>query len=313
MSTRRNNTQKKVGVVLMTYGSATKAENVELYFQHIYPNNTNHALIKDFQERYRLVGGSPLVETTLTQAKLLEESLGESFVVRAGMRHSEPFISKAITDCKEAGADKLVGIILAPQFSAHIMDGYREDFTIIAQVTGFSKKNTVLVGPWPDEAHFVQLLATRLLEAVKLLEAKHEACIPVVFTTHSLPKKVLEHDKNYLTQLQTTTNAILQLIKKPIQHYSAFQSAGHTPEEWLKPDLTDILRELKKEGASAVLIVPIQFLSDHLEVLYDLDIAARAQCEELDIEYNRIALPNTDARFIACLHSLVTKHTPHNA
>ncbi len=291
------------GVVLMTYGSATTAEHVREYFEHIYPGKVSAELVKDFEERYRIVGGSPLVEIATAQAKLLEQSLGTSFVVRAGMRHSEPFIENAIQQCRVAGAEKLVGIILAPQFSSYIMNGYRKDFTAGARAAGFDEKNSILVGPWPDEAHFIALLAHRVRETLAQLEWQYKSTIPVIFTTHSLPKKV-----GYLLQLQATTDAVLKALEKPLHHYSAYQSAGHTPEAWLEPDLTDVLKDLKKEAVPAVLIVPIQFLCDHLEILYDLDIAARAQCAELDIEYHRTALPNTDARFIMSLHSLVTKN-----
>ncbi len=313
MSTARS----KTGVILMTYGSATSARNVAAYFGHIYGGKASPQLIADFENRYAVVGGSPLVEITRMQAELLEQSLGDDFVVRAGMRHSEPFIKSVVEEAKSVGATRLAGIILAPQFSSFIMDGYKTEFYTAGQNAGFAQTDITLVGPWPDEPHFIGLLCERVVAKLALLEAQYGMQIPVIFTTHSLPKRVVEKDHHYLEQLQKTTDAVLAQISnqrpstltQPLRHYSAYQSAGHTPEEWLEPDLTDILKILKTEGVPAILIVPIQFLCDHLEILYDLDVAARAQCVALDIDYHRIALPNTDSRFIMSLHSLVNKYT----
>lgn len=292
----------KIGVVLMTYGSATNAENVKAYMEHIYRGKVPDGIVADFEERYRLVGHSPLVEITEKQAKLLE---GENkYLVRAGMLHSEPFIENAVGELRRAGVERLIGVILSPQFSSFIMDGYRSALVNAAEKNGFTKEAVVTAEPWPTEPHFIALLAGR----IRTLLAKNT---PVVFTTHSLPKRVVVKDPSYLEQLQATTDAILAELKNmgtiDFEWYSAYQSAGHTPEEWLKPDLTDILAKLRDEKKSGVLIVPIQFLTDHLEILYDLDIAARKQCEEFGIEYHRTELPNTDPLFIEALANIVGK------
>ncbi len=289
--------KSKVGVVLMTYGSANTSGHVEEYFKHIY-KNPSPEIITDFKHRYDLVGGSPLVAITKKQAALLQKKLGIKYVVRAGMRHSGPFIANAVEDCKKAGATELRGIILSPQFSSFIMAGYDKDFSEAAKANGFEEFS--VAKPWPKEKHFVALLAKR----IKAKLAKLGKNTPVIFTTHSLPKRVVDKDPSYLKQLDQTIQAVLKKLPK-IKWHQGYQSAGHTPEEWLKPDLVDILRDLqgKHEG---VLIVPIQFLSDHLEVLYDLDIAARKQCEEFGIHYNRIELPNTDDLFIRALKDLST-------
>jgi ferrochelatase len=147
-------------------------------------------------------------------------------------------------------------------------------------------------------------LGQRTDAALVKLEKEYGTGIPVVFTTHSLPQSVVEKDLSYLEQLKSTIDNVRTKISGEIECYSAYQSAGHTPEAWLKPDLTDILDQVSKKGAKAILIVPIQFLADHLEILYDLDVAARAQCEERGIAYNRIELPNTDPLFIDALASV---------
>jgi ferrochelatase len=289
--------EQKTGVILMTYGSATTASQVREYFGRIYKGKASAELIADFENRYRQVGRSPLVEITNAQAAALEAALGKRYAVHAGMRHSAPFIEEAIEECAADGATSLIGIILSPQFSSFIMEGYKKDFSAGAQMHGITQ--AVVAAPWPAEPHFIELLAKRVFDQLAIL-----GDVPVVFTTHSLPKRVVEKDPSYLAQLQDTIDAVRARIAKDIEWYQGYQSAGHTPEEWLKPDLTDILAGLKQKGHTKVLIVPIQFLADHLEILYDLDIAAREQCDEAGIGYHRIELPNTSPLFIEALTAI---------
>ena len=293
----------KTGVILMTYGSATTAEHVQEYFDRIYKGKASAALIQDFENRYRLIGHSPLIEITQEQASLLQQSLGDKYVVRAGMRHSAPLIEDAVAECKTAGATSLIGIILSPQFSSFIMQGYKTAFMEAAALNGL-EEDVVVAEPWGTEAHFVKLLAERTRETLEKLNKKYRVSVPVIFTTHSLPKRVVEKDPNYLAQLQATIDAVRQKLDPSFEWYAGYQSAGHTAEEWLTPDLLDILTQLRDKKMPAVLIVPIQFLADHLEILYDLDIAARKQCEEIGIAYNRIELPNTNPLFINALKSI---------
>ncbi len=291
-------------MILMTYGSATTAEHVAEYFERIYKGKASTTLIEDFTSRYRLIGRSPLIEITREQAVHLEESLGKNYVVRAGMRHSAPFIEEAVRDCRDAGADSLIGIILSPQFSSFIMEGYKTVFMEAARTHGFESKHTIVAGPWGTEPHFIELLANRIRKSLTELKEKYGS-VPVIFTTHSMPRSVVEKDPNYLKQLEATIAAIRNKLDQNLVWYAAYQSAGHTPEEWLTPDLADILNQLHEKKTSAVLIVPIQFLTDHLEILYDLDSAARKQCETLTIAYHRTSLPNSDPLFIKALHAIV--------
>lgn len=339
---KKDGKSPKTGVILMTYGSATTAERVREYFENMYKNNAgshtvkpSESLIKDFENRYRLVGRSPLVEITMQQADLLEKKFqlseksgdaAKKYIVRAGMRHSAPKIADAIGECRAAGATRLVGIVLSPQFSLVIMEGYRRAFSNAAKEQGFAEGAATIAGPWSTEPHFIELLANRVKDSLSDLAKKYHTPVPIIFTTHSLPQSVVAKDPSYIDQLKATTDAVLaELPKSGVisetipQHYSAYQSAGHTPEAWLKPDLTDVLDELSelsrgiatekirktKTKPPAVLIVPIQFLADHLEILYDLDIAARKQCENRGIAYHRIKLPNTDPLFIAALEAVV--------
>lgn len=289
----------------MTYGSATTAEHVAEYFERIYKGKASKALIQDFENRYRAVGRSPLIGITESQASHLQERLGDDYIVRAGMRHSEPFIESAVADCRTAGATSLKGIILSPQFSSFIMEGYKTAFMEAIVRHGFDEREVTVVGPWGTEPHFVELLGNCIALSLTELYNQYGHAVPIIFTTHSLPKRVVEKDPSYLEQLQATIDAVREMLDPKLEWYAGYQSAGHTPEEWLKPDLVDILSQLQDKKAPAVLIVPIQFLSNHLEVLYDLDIAAKKQCEERGIGYHRIELPNTDGLFIDTLAAIV--------
>ncbi len=289
----------------MTYGSATTAENVAAYLEHIYRGRAPEGLITDFEHRYRLIGRSPLVEITNSQAELLQERLGREYIVRAGMLHSPPFIHDAVLNLKHAGAESIRGIVLSPQFSSSIMGGYLRTLADAAEQHGFPKDAVSIADPWPTEPHFIALLAHRIQSSLRELENRHATRISVLFTTHSLPKRVVDTDPTYLEQLKSTADSVVAEIKpQTIEWHACYQSAGHTPEEWLKPDLTDMLSALHRKGTHSVLIVPLQFLSDHLEILYDLDIAARQQCDERGIAYHRIDLPNTDPFIIEALAAI---------
>jgi ferrochelatase len=312
MATSRNS---ETGVVLMTYGSATTSANVEEFLNHVYPDRPDPELVAEFKRRFDVVNGSPLVAITINQGKELQKLLDTSqakkkYIVRVGMLHSAPYIEEAITDLKALGVSKIVGIILSPQFSDFIMSGYRRNLLKATQQAGYRDRDISIVGPWPDEPSFIKLISQRLQEERDKLVKRYKTKIPIIFTTHSLPKRVVAKDPGYLKQLEQTMKAVVRDAKLPKDSWTyAYQSAGHTPEPWLKPDLVDILAELKPTKAPAVLIVPLQFLADHLEILYDLDTAAKEQCEEYNISYNRIELPNTDHLFIKTLASLVDRQS----
>ena len=304
-----------IGVVLMTYGSATTSKNAKKFLEDVYPNGPDKGLVKEFQRRFDLVGGSPLIEITLQQGHMLQTYLDKSqainnYVVGVGFLHSPPAIDLAVTKLKAVGARKLIGIILSPQFSKFIMGGYAKALQLAAEKNGFGVRDISIAGPWPEQPDFINLLSGRLVAKHRMLTKKYRQNVPIIFTTHSLPKRVVDKDPDYLKQLEKTMRAIVKKSKLSKSAWSyAYQSAGHTPEEWLKPDLVDILAEFKPIKVPAVLIVPLQFLADHLEILYDLDIAAKEQCEESNISYNRIELPNTDPMFIKTLASLVARQS----
>jgi ferrochelatase len=305
---------KIIGVILMTYGSATTSGDVEPFLRHVYPDVPKE-LVDEFKRRFDIVGSSPLIAITKAQAKKVENLLnqqtsGTKYQVEAGMLHSDPFIADAVAKLKKGGCTTILGVLMSPQYSPHIMRGYDDALAAAAKASGYNPQQVKMAGPWPVEPKFVEMLATSLRKLRSELSAKYNTDIPVVFTTHSLPEKVVQRDPSYLDQLQETADTVAsQVGLGPTEYSRAYQSAGHTPEEWLKPDLNDVVAQLHAKQVSAVIVVPIQFLADHLEILYDLDTAAREETTALGVHYHRLPVANTNPLFIEALSDIVRRQT----
>jgi protoporphyrin/coproporphyrin ferrochelatase len=294
----------------MTYGSAATAEEVPAYLRSVRGGrDADPELVAEFQRRYRLIGWSPLVRITLEQGAELQRRLDADhgtgrYQVEVGMLHSKPTIDEAVTRLAVAGSRRLIGIVLSPQWSPVIMGGYRRALDAAAWRLG-PDAEVVLAGPWHRAPAFLDALAERVTEALGRLEEG----VPVLFTAHSLPKAVVDRDPGYLDQIAETINAVAERTGLDRSRWQfAYQSAGHSPEEWLKPDLKDLLPGLRDAGHRSVLVVPVQFLADHLEILYDIDVAAREEAEEAGLAFNRIELMNTSPTFIRALADVALDH-----
>jgi ferrochelatase len=213
------------------------------------------------------------------------------------MRFSGPTVRDA-AQTLAGEVDALVGVVLSPQWSDLLMSGYRLALEGAAAESGLPWH---LVRAWHEEPLFVELVATLIRDAGASID--HPA---ILLTAHSIPRRVHEAEPGYVAQLRATADLVARAAGlAPDEWRFAFQSAGHTQEEWLRPDLVELFPGLAAAGARRVLIVPIQFLADHLEVLYDLDIAARAQAEAAGLEYHRIAMPNDRPALARALANVV--------
>jgi ferrochelatase len=252
-------------------------------------------LVVEMRRRYALIGGSPLVRITRAQALALQEELGDDYVVAAGMRHSDPSIDDAVRDLVDRGADRIVGVCMSPQWSPRLMGGYADALSEAASRTG----NPFAMAPaWHREPAFIVATAERVLEALR----DADSTTAVVLTAHSLPKRVFDSEPEYIAQLRETADLVASVSGLGRERWQwAYQSAGHTQEEWLRPDLKELFPSLAATGAREVLVVPVQFLADHLEVLYDLDIAAADEARAAGLRYRRVAMPNTQPTFIRAL------------
>ncbi len=293
----------RLGVLLMTYGSPSSLDDVPRYVTAVRGGRAPEAeLITEFTRRYKVIGGSPLVGRTEAQARALEAKMGGEAVVRAGMRFSEPSIETALRDLTESGVDRVVAIILSPQYSPLIMGGYHRAVEAARAAVGTDAPVVEVAGAWHREPAFVDALAQRITEALVRVSPDQRDSVPVLLTAHSLPRRVADQEPDYLTQLRETAEAVADRAGLRAGRWQfCWQSAGHEPGEWMKPDFADLMPGLREAGHDSVLVAPVQFLSDHLEILYDIDIGAREQAEEAGLAFSRIESLNVSPRFIDAL------------
>ena len=283
------------GVILMTYGAPADDADVAAYLGRVRGRPPAPELVLEMRRRYGLIGGSPLVEITHAQAAALAGVLGPDFRVRAGMRFSEPSIEAALRALVADGATRLVGVPMSPQWSDRLMAGYE------SAVADSSPMPFVIARSWWCAPKFVAALAGAVRESLAELVFSSPA---IVLTAHSLPRRVFEAEPGYVEELRETARVVAEQAGLTSWSF-AYQSAGHTAEEWLRPDLVDLFPSLAAQGVTDVLVVPVQFLADHLEVLYDLDIAAAAQAREVGLRYHRIPMPNARPDFVDALAAIV--------
>ena len=279
-------------LVLMAYGSPTTPEDVRPYLEDVRGGRpVSDEAVAELTERYRRIGGrSPLDEVTEAQRTELERELGMPVFV--GMKHWRPRIAEAVDAALAVGATRILGLVLAPHYSRLSIGGYRE--RLEEAVAG--RADLVLVESWHDDPAFLDVLAER----VRGTDAW------VIFTAHSLPQRIVAEGDPYREQLLETARMVAARAR--LKHWSfAFQSASTTGEPWLGPDVLEELERLRDQGVKSVLAVPIGFVSDHLEILWDLDIEARERAAELRLEWARTPSLNDEPAFIDVLAELVRK------
>jgi ferrochelatase len=274
----------------MAYGSPSGTEDVRPYLEDVRGGRpVSDEAVEELAERYRRIGGrSPLDDITEAQRAALERELGVPVFV--GMKHWRPRIADAVESALAGGATHIVGLVLAPHYSRLSVGQYRE--RLEAAVDG--RAEVVLVESWHDHPGFVDVVADR----VRGTDAW------VIFTAHSLPERILAEGDPYQEQLLETSRLVAE--RAGLERWSfAFQSASATGEPWLGPDVLEELDRLHEAGIRKVLVAPVGFVSDHLEILWDLDIQARERADELGLELERIESLNYDPAFVRALAELV--------
>jgi len=284
----------KAAVVLMAYGSPERLSDVPAYYADIRggrPVAAEH--LADLVERYRRLGiedSSPLNAITEQTRAALEDELG--LPVFTGMKHWTPRIADAAASAVSSGAEHVVGLVLAPHYSALSIAGYREQ---LERALG-RRAELRFVESWHDEPGFVELLADRV----------RGADAHVVFTAHSLPARILDSGDPYRDQLLETSRVVAETAGLTEWSFS-FQSESPTGEPWLGPDILDHLESLQRQGVERVLVCPVGFVSDHLEIRWDLDVEAQEKAAELGLQLERIEMPNADPAFVRTLAGIVQR------
>jgi ferrochelatase len=291
------------GVLLMTYGSPSSLDEVERYLTAVRSGRPPaEELLAEFRRRYEVIGGSPLIERTRAQAAALEAWLGRCWLVRPAMRFSEPSIESSLRDLTEAGVQRVAAIILSPQYSPLLMGGYERALAAARGKLGERAPAVGIADAWYREPALLAALGTRIRDSLTALGTVEGRPVPVLLTAHSLPRHVAEGEPDYLEQLSESARLVAQAAGlAPDQWTFCWQSAGHEPGEWMSPDFADLMPVLARAGHDRVLVAPIQFLADHLEILYDVDIGARAQAEAAGLRFARIASLNDDPGLIEAL------------
>ena len=289
-----------VAVLVMAYGGPDKIDDVEPYLQDIRGGRpTKPQLVEEIRARYARIGGrSPILELTRAQATAMGRELGTGFRVYVGMRHWHPYIRDTVAEIKRAGHRRLVGVVMAPHDSSMSIGAYEKK---LLEATG-SDIETTLVRSWWANPHFLDTVAAHVTQALRRFPRPED--VQVIFTAHSLPERIRESGDPYPEELSASATAVAQRLGLEGWHF-AYQSAGATADPWLGPDVDDVMRDLARKGARAILIVPIGFVCDHVEILYDIDVESQALAKRLGVQLERTESLNDDPGLAAAVADVV--------
>lgn len=290
------------GVLLMAYGTPEREGDLEAYYTDIRRGRPpTPEQLADLRRRYDAIGGlSPLAQRTRAQAAGLQRTLDEragagAWRVELGLKHASPSIEAGVEALSTDGVDEFVSLVLAPHFSALSVGQYLER---AADAAGHLKVRDVTA--WWDRPALIELLAERVTAATPA-----DRRTMLLVTAHSLPERALKIDHPTYEEQLRATGELVAAAAGVDSWRIAWQSAGRTPEPWIGPDILDVIRALPSEGYEAVVVCPAGFTSDHLEVLYDVDIEAKAVADEVGLALSRTESLNDDPRFLALLADLV--------
>ncbi len=300
----------KYAVLLMAYGGPDSLDDIEEYLLDIRGGRQTPAeLVEEIKERYAQIGGrSPLLEITQAQARALEEQLNaqsddEHYRVYVGMRHWHPYIKEAVAQIVEDGIDRVVALCMAPHYSRMSIGAYFKKVEEAQQELGVDL-DVIWVERWHDHPLFLQAVAEKVRAGLHKFPPEVRDDVKVVFTAHSLPAAILEKGDPYDRQLRETAQSVADLLGN-IDWQFSYQSAGAGSARWLGPQIEDVVVDLAEAGHKNILVAPIGFVADHVEILYDIDIEARAYAEQAGARLERTASMNVTPLFIEALADTV--------
>ena len=294
-------------LLLLAFGGPRSLDEVEFLLTRLFKGRKpSSEQLKRVKERYRLIGGcSPLPEITSDQAEALEKELNarkHAFKSYVGMRYCHPLIEETLKQIVRDGVNEIVALPMTPFQSRASTGAY------IAEVNQVNDKlggvvSISFVKQWHCHPLFIEALREKIEEGVMAFEPGARKGIHLLFTAHSLPKSILESDP-YVREIDESIRNVLEKME-PHPWHIAYQSKGGGPEEWIGPDVETVLENLASQEVKAVLLVPIGFVSDHIEILYDIDIVFQKKAEVLGLVLKRTRSLNTSERFINALATVV--------
>ncbi|HLR65777.1 ferrochelatase [Virgibacillus alimentarius] len=304
--------RKKIGLLVMAYGTPYKEEDIERYYTHIrHGRKPSEEALQDLTDRYKAIGGiSPLAQITKEQAQALETKLNElqdayQFNMYIGLKHIEPFIEDAVKQMAKDGIEQAISLVLAPHYSTFSVKSYNQRAADEAKKYG--KTTITSVESWYDEPGFIHYWAEQINSTYKQMTAEEREKAVLIVSAHSLPEKILQGGDPYVEQLNETAKLISE--ETGIKNYEVgWQSEGNTPDPWIGPDVQDLTRDLfEQKGYRTFVYAPVGFVADHLEVLYDNDYECKVVCDEIGASYYRPEMPNSHPQFIETLARVVLK------
>jgi ferrochelatase len=304
-----NEPQGKAGVMLMAYGAPATLDDVAAFYTHIRGGRKPpQEKIDDLMQRYEEAGDcASLLRITEQTAVRLQETLdgdkGRPVQVFTGMRHSSPFIKDRMKAVASAGVTRLVGLPLAPYYSSLSTGAYHKALKEAAAGLD-NPPELILVQDYHDHARFIAALAGNLKDSLEKIRSETGEPVRILFTAHSLPQRIEAAGEPYKRQLLETAKLVAGEAGETDWEF-AFQSASPTGEPWMGPDFLHVVQKLAREGRRAILVAPIGFVSDHLEILYDIDILCRRVAAEAGARIWRTASLNDSPPFVAVLASIV--------
>ena len=312
-------TTTPTGVLLLAYGTPETLDQVEPYFRHIRGGRApSPEAVEHLRHRYELVGGAtPLLAITADTASALQAALERrapgDYRTYVAMKHWHPFIADVIPRIAAEGVRRLIVLVLAPHYSRMSVGGYRQ-YVEQANATLDTPLDVTFVESWHLKPEFIELMSARVREGLATFVGADRAETCVLFSAHSLPVRIRTWQDPYEAQLDASCAAVAKHAGVSNWRF-AWQSAGTTGEPWLGPDIVDYLEQLHADGVRNVLSVPIGFVCEHLEVLYDIDHEAAHKATTLGMTLRRTRMPNATPEFIAVLDALVAaaERTPSPA
>jgi ferrochelatase len=293
-----------IGLLVMAYGGPDNIDEVEPYLLDVRGYRpTAPEIIHEVRERYRQIGGrSPILEQTREQAAALEAALntnGQEFKAFVGMRHWHPYIKDTLVEMQAQGIEQAVGLVMAPHYSRMSIEAY---FKRISEAG--SSIEVAPIYEWHLLPGYIDALVKRVCAARERFPADVRSRVPVIFSAHSLPERILEWNDPYPGQLRATVDAVMERLGEQ-PHDFAYQSAAISNEPWLGPDVSALIERYAAQGQKNIISCPIGFVCEHVEVLYDIDIVYQKLARSKGVHLERIEMVHTSPQMMAGLAELI--------